>query len=954
MTIKPLTRGAICVTLCFLAFAVPRVSQSVVCDPVVGKLSSVEGRVEVQRDASATWINAKLGTELCRRDTIRVSRSSRAAISLVNDAVVRIDEGTTLRLLSISQEVEKPSLLDLVRGAIQSFSRKPRLMRVNTPYLNGTIEGTEFLVRVAGSAATITVLEGRVRAENSAGAVLVAAGQEAHSDVNGPPALRTLVKPRDAVQWTLYYPPILVASETGNFPLSREPSQTLTRALNLLREGNPGAALKALDDVPNTDRGGPYYLNRAAIALSVGRAESASKDLAKAIEHEPKLGEAYALRSVIHLVQNRRAEALADAKRAVELSDSSATRIALSYAQQAAFELEAARDSLMLAAARSEPDALVWARLGELQLMLGDREGALASAQRAAELAPQLGRTELVRGFAALSLNRLEAAQNAFTRAVNRSAADPLAHLGLGLAEIAAGNLAKGRGQLELAVALDSNSALLRAYLGKAYFGEKRSPLAGQQYELAKQLDPRDPTAYLYSAILHQTTNRPVDALYDLAASIERNDNRAVYRSRLLLDKDRAARGTSLARIYQDLDFDAVGVNEATRSLTTDPSNASAHRFLSDSYRGVQRRETARVSELLQAQMFQDINVNPVQPSVASTNLNIVTAGGPSQAGFNEFTPLFEHDGAQGAVNAFFGSNSTRGGEGVISGVFGNVSLSAGGFSFETDGFRDNNDLRHTIVDLYAQAAVSPSLNLQVEFRHRQTDHGDIDLNFSPDDFRPAFRDGNETNTQRAGLRFSPTQRTSVLVSAIHSDVERNQSDRTVLPPTGEITRAEVTNTLSADDDAKQFEVLLVHSGTGFDLTAGAAYAQVKREGRLRSVLDFTLDPAPRTFCASIFPPNPTVEVPNGTPVCVAFPFLVGPIVVDVPPLDDSVQQNFPLDLTTDDYRGYGYATFGVGSSVDATLGVSRTDYENEFIDFDRWNPKLGARWRPVSGVELR
>ena len=49
--------------------------------------------------------------------------------------------------------------------------------------------------------------------------------------------------------------------------------------------------------------------------------------------------------------------------------------------------------------------------------------------------------------------------------------------------------------------------------------------------------------------------NRPVEALQSLQRSIELNDNRAVYRSRLRLDEDRATRSASLARIYDDLGF---------------------------------------------------------------------------------------------------------------------------------------------------------------------------------------------------------------------------------------------------------------------------------------------------------------------------------------------------------------------------------------------------------------
>ena len=74
----------------------------------------------------------------------------------------------------------------------------------------------------------------------------------------------------------------------------------------------------------------------------------------------------------------------------------------------------------------------------------------------------------------------------------------------------------------------------------------------------------------------------------------------------------------------------------------------------------------ARVSELLQAQMLQDVNINPVQPSVGATNLNIVTLGGPANPGFNEFTPLFQSNQMQFNVTGIGGSNDTLGGEAVL------------------------------------------------------------------------------------------------------------------------------------------------------------------------------------------------------------------------------------------------------------------------------------------------
>jgi hypothetical protein len=54
--------------------------------------------------------------------------------------------------------------------------------------------------------------------------------------------------------------------------------------------------------------------------------------------------------------------------------------------------------------------------------------------------------------------------------------------------------------------------------------------------------------------------------LQHLQESMRLNDNRAVYRSRLLLDSDLAARSASLARIYNDLGFQQRALVEGWKS----------------------------------------------------------------------------------------------------------------------------------------------------------------------------------------------------------------------------------------------------------------------------------------------------------------------------------------------------------------------------------------------------
>ena len=71
---------------------------------------------------------------------------------------------------------------------------------------------------------------------------------------------------------------------------------------------------------------------------------------------------------------------------------------------------------------------------------------------------------------------------------------------------------------------------------------------ATNEFRLAKKLDPNDPTAWLYSALLDQQDNLINDAIRDLEKSEELNDNRSVYRSQLLLDQDQAVRAPTWRR----------------------------------------------------------------------------------------------------------------------------------------------------------------------------------------------------------------------------------------------------------------------------------------------------------------------------------------------------------------------------------------------------------------------
>jgi tetratricopeptide (TPR) repeat protein len=346
-----------------------------------------------------------------------------------------------------------------------------------------------------------------------------------------------------------------------------------------------------------------------------------------------------------------------------------------------------------------------------------------------------------------------------------------LPRLGLGLAKIRESNLTEGAREIEIAASLDPNSALIRSYLGKAYYEQKREGLSATEFGNAKELDPKDPTPWFYDAILKQTTNRPVEALHDLEKAIELNGHRAVYRSGLLLDQDLAARSASLGRIYGDLGFEQLALVEGWKSVNTDPGNYSAHRLLADSYAALPQHGIARVSELLQSQLLQPLNITPVQPELAESNLLILEGAGPAVPAFNEFNPLFTRNRLALQASGVIGSNNTYSDELTQSGISGKFSYSLGQFHYQTDGFRENNDLTQDIYNVFAQGSLSPTFSVQAEYRHRELEHGDLNFNFDLDEFEPSFRRNLRTDTARIGAHYAPTPRSDFIASVIYQDL---------------------------------------------------------------------------------------------------------------------------------------------------------------------------------------
>jgi hypothetical protein len=401
-----------------------------------------------------------------------------------------------------------------------------------------------------------------------------------------------------------------------------------------------------------------------------------------------------------------------------------------------------------------------------------------------------------------------------------------------------------------------------------------------------------------------------VEALQDLQKAMELNDNRAVYRSKLLLDSDEAARSAALARIYSDLGFQQRALVEGWSALNTDPSNFSAHRFLADSYSIRPRHEIARVSELLQSQLLQPLNITPIQPRLAESDLFLIAAAGPGSLSFNEFNPLFNRNRIAVQGSGILAENETKGGEGILSGIYKKFSFSGGYSSFDTDGWGRNTDQDDKIANIFAQFELNYKTSIQAEYRYRDLERGDVRLRFFDDDVFRTLQNEQNRDYFRFGLRhaWAPSSITLASVTYQHQDREASLgADDLGFPAIA--FKGDISN---EDGIGGEFQHLFRSKYLNF--VAGAGY--------------FDVDSRLETTTSTVFPP----------------PF-------------DKIKGTVDQDLKH--YNAYAYTYIKPWENLTLTVGASgdfvRPDDEERFLnDKTKFNPKLGITWYPFSGTTVR
>ena len=396
--------------------------------------------------------------------------------------------------------------------------------------------------------------------------------------------------------------------------------------------------------------------------------------------------------------------------------------LAASYYQQSRGNLPAALASAWKAVGKSPSFGFGWERVAELEFSFGHTGAALEALDKSLAFAPRNPQAIALKGFLLAAQNRISAAQQLFDEAVAIDGSLGNAWLGRGLCKIRQATRKADAKIWKWRRRWNRIAPCCAVTLARRSARTCDDARADHELELARKFDPNDPTSWLYSALLHQQENRINEAVRDLEKSEELNDNRSVYRSRLLLDQDAAVRGANLAGIYQDAGMNDVSVREATRAVNSDYANYSAHLFLANSYNQLRdpnqinlRYETPWLSEYLVANLLAPVGAGTLSQTVSQ----------------QEYSKLFQHDGVGIASSTDYSTRGNWTQAGSAYGTFDNFGFAVDTFYRSDNGERINNGQDQLTVSTQLKWDFTPRDSVFFQGIYYNASGGDLNQYYS-------------------------------------------------------------------------------------------------------------------------------------------------------------------------------------------------------------------------------
>lgn len=724
-----------------------------------GEIVSVENEVD-RSPEKTSWTKASAGDRLKWQEQVRTGELSRASVELSTGGVLRLSELTSLRLQPPPDGSNKGlSRIDFGKGVAYFFSRSEEEADIKTPTASLNIRGTEFAIEVDANGRTVVnLIDGAVGITNEFGGIELSAGEQGIAEKGKAPRKTAVLEATSRIQWFLYYPGIVDPATFSGLSRGRFAGCHAAYA-----SGDLLGALRKLPEPTNAEE----HRFSAAVKLASGRIDEVAEDLGRSGRHP--VGDS--LRMLIEVVKGN--------GEGIDLTGAPKTpegRMALSYALQSRGDLEGALTAVREAVGMSPEFGLAWARIAELEFGSGRNAKAEEALENGLRFSPRNAQAISLMGYLEMSKNRIRGAQQRFAEAIAIDPALGNAWLGQGLARYRERDKENALRSMTMAAAVEPNRSFFRSYLGKALATSGRDDRAANELRLAQDFDERDPTPLLYQSTLDQRNYQYNRAIGNVERSIELNDNRAIYRSTFLLDKDRSARQSDLATLYRNAGLTEASLEQARRSVIGDYLNPSAHLFLSNSVNALRdprrtqlRYETPWFNELLIANLL----------SPAGTDLL------PQNVSQQEYSRLFASERLSFSSVTNLRSDGEMLATGTIQGRSDRTSIAVDYDVFSTDGDFPNRDIDRRTAYIQLKHAITPSNSIYLNFKFEELESGDSRSLYDPSTLDPDLRVNQEQSpVSIIGFQheWSPGNRTLMLGGALAERIEiDNQDASTVL-----------------------------------------------------------------------------------------------------------------------------------------------------------------------------
>jgi len=351
------------------------------CKNWVASVAAVVGKVDAKRHGQQAWTPVLRNNTYCAGDQIRADKASKATLVFTNETLVTLDEHTAITINQV--ENDGPSILELVKGIAHFISRVPRSLKVNTPFVNAAIEGTEFVVEVGDNETSITVFEGTVLTANQQGELRVTNNETSKTVKGEAPQKILMARPRDAVQWAIYFPPVVKGEKHDEQAAKSKAHAAITAIVNN-QDNALALAKEAVELAPDA----------AANHIALSYAWQSKFNLPKAIdsavtatEKEPDNAIAWARLAEMQLSVGELSAAQDSANKASELDASNArAQTILGYAYLTQIKISNARETFNKAIELDQSDPLPHLGLGLAMI----RKNELTEGRREIEIAAAL------------------------------------------------------------------------------------------------------------------------------------------------------------------------------------------------------------------------------------------------------------------------------------------------------------------------------------------------------------------------------------------------------------------------------------------------------------------------------------------------------------------------------------------------------------------------------------